>query len=138
MSNGKPIPAELRSFIASQALFKTLTKSSMDLLMQDGLVYSYQSSEYIIEENQKNPYLFLILSGSAEARINKTPVGKIEAGELAGEISMAGISPPVGSVVAESEVEVAAFPLATIDRIAKSDQKFFQRLREAGFQRISG
>jgi len=138
MTKGQSIPAELRSFIAAQPLFKPLARDSMDMLMQDGLFFFYHPSDYIIEESQKNPYLFLILKGLAEARINKTSVGKIEAGELAGEISMAGISPPVGSVVADTEVEAMAFPLATINHIAKADRRFFQRLREAGFQRISG
>lgn len=131
------IPAELRTRIASQSLFKALAKEAVESLIQQGRIFTYSPDESIIEENCKNLHLFLILKGSANALINGTPVGIVEAGEFAGEISMAGISPPVASVVAKTEVEAAAFPWSAIRQLAKSDKQFANRLRESGFHRIS-
>jgi len=131
------IPAEFRSLIESRDLFSDLPASAINELMKGGRLRSIKGSEHLIDENQPNEFLFLVIKGTAIAMINKTEVGRIETGEFAGEISSAGISPPVASVVAENACDVAAFPVSLIHDLAEQHPAFAKRLREAGFHRIS-
>ncbi|MDX8408145.1 MAG: cyclic nucleotide-binding domain-containing protein [Mariprofundaceae bacterium] len=137
MPDTQTIPASLRQQIAASTLFTGLPDSAIDTLMQEGRILSFKAGAQLIVENQDNEYLFLILQGSASAQMNDTPVGDIQAGEFAGEISSAGISPPVASVIATSDIEAAAFPVSLIHALAEAHPDFSSRLLEAGFHRIS-
>jgi len=133
-----PIPEELRSLIAAQPLFESLPEEALVKLIAEGQLMHFDSGESMIEENTPNETLFLLLKGTATAIINETPVGRLEPGDIAGEISTAGISPPIASVVAETNVEAIAFPVDTVARIAETDTGFGKRLRDAAFRRVSG
>jgi len=137
MPDTQTIPASLRQQIAASTLFTGLPNRAIDALMQKGRVLTFRLGERLIEEDQENKYLFFILHGEASARMNDTPVGDIQTGEFAGEISSAGISPPVASVVATSDIEAAAFPVSLIHSLAEAHPDFSDRLLEAGFHRIS-
>jgi len=138
MPNQQAIPSTWRQPIAANALFACLPDAAIDSLMLEGRILTFKAGAHLIEENQDNAFLFLILKGSASALMNGTPVGDILAGELAGEISSAGISPPVASVIASSDIEAAAFPISLIHALAEAHPDFSGRLLEAGFHRISG
>jgi len=138
MATHTPIPEELRSLIAAQPLFESLPAEALAELIADGRLMRFAGGESMIEENTPNETLFLLLKGTATAIINETPVGRLEPGDIAGEISTAGISPPIASVVAETEVEAAAFAVESVARIAEAHAEFGKRLRDAAFRRVSG
>lgn len=138
MATHTPIPEELHSLIAAQPLFEPLPEEALAELIAEGQLMRFDSGESMIEENTSNEVLFLLLKGTATAIISETPVGRLEPGDIAGEISTAGISPPIASVVAETDVEAVAFPVDAVARIAETDAGFGKRLRDAAFRRVSG
>jgi len=138
MPDKNTIPAEFHPLIASQAMFAALPPEAIKHLISESQLQQFKPAEHLIDENMQNAFLFLLLQGSANAMINRTTVGKLEAGDFAGEISSAGISPPVASVVATATLTVAAFPMAAIHNLARAHPAFAKSLREAGFHRISG
>ena len=60
------------------------------------------------------------------------------AGDVAGEISISGISPPIATVTAETDVEVIAFPSESMNRCIEKHPEFGRRLRESAIRRIAG
>lgn len=138
MAARTPIPAELHALIAAQPLFEPLPKDALDQLIADGELMTFASGEQLIEENTPNEILFLLLKGAATATINETPVGQLEPGDIAGEISTAGISPPIASVIADTDIEAVAFPVESVIRMADEHPDFGRCLRDAAFHRVSG
>ncbi|HKI59510.1 MAG TPA: hypothetical protein VKA23_00620, partial [Mariprofundaceae bacterium] len=74
----------------------------------------------------------------AVANMNGTEAGILEAGDIAGEISMSGISPPIASVIARSEVESVAFPSSAIAQAILEHPEFGRSLKQSAIQRIIG
>ena len=124
--------------IASQALFTGLAPASLARLVSAARMMRHAAGDILIRENSVNDRLFLIVDGEARVDSNGTMIGRLAAGDLAGEISSAGISPPVATVQADSELQTLSFPALLIAEIAGHDAVFARRLRQAAFQRISG
>jgi len=122
----------------AQRLFNGLDETLMARLASEAKLANYAAGDTLITENSPNQQLFLIVEGRASATSNGTRIGKLGAGELAGEISSARISPPVATVRADSPLTAISFPIPLIAEIAGSDQGFSRRLRQAAFHRISG
>jgi len=138
MPTKRPIPKELNPLIAVQPLLEVLPASACDQLISESTMISFEPGEMLIRENEENLLLYFILKGEATVEMNGTAVADLEAGDVAGEISISGISPPVATVIARTAVEVIGFPAASITRTISAHPEFGQRLKNAAFQRISG
>ncbi len=138
MPNKRPIPKELNPLIAVQPLLEALPASAREQLISDSNMISFEPGELLIQEDEENLQLYFILKGNAKVEMNGTVVGWLEAGDVAGEISISGISPPIATVSAESEIEVIAFPSESMSRTMEQHPEFGRRLREAAIRRISG
>ncbi len=123
--------------LASQPLFDGLPRQTLEALAHACPVSSFEAGYRLITENQSAPAnLYIVLEGQACVTINGTEVGRLQAGDLAGEISSAGISPPVADVVATTDMQALAIPHAVLGELAAGDADFKQRLRRAAFARI--
>lgn len=138
MPVSKPIPKELNTLIEVQPLLTPLPQDAREKLIADSSVMSFSAGELLIEENEPNHFLYLLLKGHASAIMNGTLAGELEAGDVAGEISAIGMSPPVASVIAKSEMEAIAFPVESIIKMAREHAEFGERLKRAAIRRISG
>jgi len=138
MPVSKPIPDALNALITVQPLLAPLPQEMRDVLIADSSVISFNRGEVLIEENKPNHFLYLLLKGNATAIMNGTSAGVLEAGDIAGEISAIGMSPPIASVIADSELETVAFPIESIIKMARKHTEFGERLRKAAIRRISG
>lgn len=138
MSTSKPIPKELSTLIAVQPLLEALPQSAKDGLIASASLMAFERGETMIHEDEKNDFLFLLLKGEAKAIMNGTTVGRLEPGDVIGEISAIGMSPPIASVIADSQVEAVAFPATAIIQTTRSHAEFGSRLRKAAVKRISG
>jgi signal-transduction protein with cAMP-binding, CBS, and nucleotidyltransferase domain len=122
--------------LTAHPLFAELPPKTLEALAHSCLVSSFEKGHRLITENQATPELFIILKGQARVTINGTEVGRLDGGELAGEISSAGISPPIADVVAATDLEALAIPRAVLNDIAADHATFKRRLRQAAFRRI--
>jgi len=138
MSVSKPIPEALNTLISVQPLLDPLPEEMRNTLIADSSVISFDAGELLIEENEPNHFLYLLLKGRATAIMNGTSAGELEAGDIAGEISAIGMSPPIASVIADSDLEAVAFPVESIIKAARNHNEFGERLRKAAIRRISG
>ncbi len=138
MPTSKPIPKELYALIGEQPLLTVLPTDIRNRLIADASLMMFAGGEVLIHENEPNTFLFLMLKGEATAIMNATPAGKLEAGDVAGEISAIGISPPIATVIADTEVNAIAFPATSIIRTAQTHAAFANCLRKAAFRRVSG
>lgn len=125
--------------LASQPLFAGLARQTLEAIVHACPVSSFEAGHRLITENQRAPAnLYIVLEGQARVSINGTEVGRLTAGDLAGEISSAGISPPVADVVAATDMQALVIPHAVLADLAAGDTAFKQRLRRAAFARIQG
>jgi CRP-like cAMP-binding protein len=138
MPVSKPIPKELNALIEVQPLLTPLPQGAREKLIAESTVMSFNAGEILIEENEPNHFLYLLLKGEASAIMNGTVAGELEAGDVAGEISAIGMSPPIANVIAESNLEAIAFPVESIIRAAREHAEFGERLRRAAIRRVSG
>ena len=138
MPVSKPIPKELNALIEVQPLLVPLPQDAREKLIAESTVMSFNAGELLIEENEPNHFLYLLLKGRASAIMNGTVAGELEAGDVAGEISAIGMSPPIANVIAESNLEAIAFPVEFIIKAAREHAEFGERLRKAAIRRISG
>jgi signal-transduction protein with cAMP-binding, CBS, and nucleotidyltransferase domain len=122
--------------LAAHPLFAELPAETLGALARCSLVSTFEKGHRLITENQAAPELFIILKGQARVTINGTEVGRLDAGELAGEISSAGISPPIADVVAATDLEALSIPRAVLNDIAADHAAFKRHLRQAAFRRI--
>jgi len=138
MSVSKPIPDALSTLVTVQPLLDPLPEEMRSALIAESSIMSFNAGELLIEENEPNHFLYLLLKGSATAIMNGTSAGRLEAGDIAGEISAIGMSPPIASVIADSDLEAIAFPVESIIKAAREHAEFGERLRKAAIRRISG
>ncbi|MCF7822500.1 MAG: cyclic nucleotide-binding domain-containing protein, partial [Mariprofundaceae bacterium] len=137
MPVSKPIPKELNALIEVQPLLAPLPQDAREKLIADSSVMSFNAGELLIEEDEPNYFLYLLLKGQASAIMNGTQAGELEAGDIAGEISAIGLSPPIASVIADSDLEAIAFPVESIIGAAREHAEFGERLRRAAIKRVS-
>jgi CRP-like cAMP-binding protein len=138
MSTSKPIPKELATLVAVQPLLEALPQTARVQLIASATLMAFDAGEIIIRENEKNLFLYLLLKGEAKAMMNGTPAGRLEPGDVAGEISAIGMSPPIASVIADTDVEAVAFPAESILQAFQIHSEFASRLRKAAFKRVTG
>jgi signal-transduction protein with cAMP-binding, CBS, and nucleotidyltransferase domain len=118
-------------------LFSGLAPNTLAALVHACPVSHFAAGHCLIAENQPTPAsLYVVLAGQARVTINGTEVGRLQAGDLAGEISSAGISPPVADVVAATDMQALAIPHAVLRELVAGDAAFKQRLRRTAFARI--
>ena len=122
--------------LAGHPIFADLPGHTLEELARSCLISSFKKGHRLITENQATQDMFIILSGQARVTINGTEVGRLNAGEVAGEISSAGISPPIADVVADTDIEALAIPRAVLNDISAEHAGFKKRLRQAAFRRI--
>ena len=134
----RPIPTELVALIEVQPVLKELPQSARRKLISEASLMTFTKNVAMIEEDKKNGFLFLLLKGEAVAIMNGTEAGALEAGDIAGEISMSGISPPIASVITRSEVEAVAFPSSAIAQAILENPEFGRSLKQGAIQRIIG
>ncbi len=137
MPVSKPVPEALNTLITVQPLFSSLPQNAREQLISDSTLIRFSAGERLIEEDKKNNFLYLILKGKATAMMNGTAAGYLEAGDVAGEISAIGISPPIASIIADTELETVAFPAEAIVQASQSYAEFASLLRKAAFKRVS-
>jgi len=134
----KSIPTELITLIEVQPVLKELPPSARRKLISEASLMTFTKDVAMIEEDKKNGFLFLLLNGEAVAIMNGTEAGILEAGDIAGEISMSGISPPIASVITRSEVESVAFPSSAIAQAILEHPEFGRSLKQDAIRRITG
>jgi len=134
----KTIPKELITLIEVQPLLQCLPENARYNLIHEASLISFHENDRLINEDEANDFLFLLLKGKAEAVINGTAVGMLEAGDIAGEISISGISPPIADVIAKTEVDAVAFSAQSMKEAIDAHPEFGKRLKEAALRRISG
>jgi len=133
----KSIPDQLSTLIAVQPLLEPLPQKAREALISEAALMNFEQGETLIREDETNDHLFILLKGEAVAIMNGTEAGRLEAGDVAGEISAIGISPPIASVIADSEIEAVAFPATAIVGMAQTHPEFGRRLKSAAIRRIT-
>ena len=130
MSKSKAPPAE------QHPLFQLLPQNIRTDLFAKGKQVSFQKGETLIHENEFNESLYLLTKGSAKVVMNGTEVASLVAGDIAGEISSAGLSPPIADVIAESELEALALPIDLVNDISMNHPEFAAKMRDIGMRRV--
>ena len=137
MSITRTIPNELVALIDVQPLLQSLPENTRYKLIHDAGLMAFDKGERLINENETNNFLYMLLKGEADAIINGTIAGTLEAGDIAGEISISGVSPPIADVIAKTEVEAVAFSARSMSETIEAHPEFGKRLRDAALRRIS-
>ncbi len=136
MASNRSIPSSAHGIIDAHPLFAMLTPDELTMLKSEGRLIAYRDGETMIEEHAARPGLFLILRGCGIAIINGTPAGRIEPGDVAGEISSARLSPAVATVVAEGDTEALHWSEDTVQMLCSKNPAFARALTDRALQRF--
>lgn len=127
-----------KSLANAHPLFQMLPDDLRSDLVARGSLVTLPPKAFLIEENEFNHYLYLLIKGTARVIMNGTEVSKLSDGDIIGEISAAGLSTPIASVVTETTLKAFAFPIEAVNDAALAHPAFAQKLREIGMNRVSG
>lgn len=124
------------SDLQAQKLFSALTENELQQLCDSGVLQNYNKNERLIREGAMNHFLFLITNGSVHIKSYGVKVAKLTSGSLIGEVSAAGLGAPIADVIASGAVSAFKFPVEAINKIARSNPAFEQRLHEEAMSRV--
>ncbi len=130
------IEASIEEILREHEVFRTLGENARKQLASVARAAHFAAGDTLIREGEFNEALLLLLQG--EARVEGGDGGviaRLGKGAILGEISASGMSLPVASVIAESEVEALAFPIEAVSGIAFEEEAFADALRELGMRR---
>lgn len=125
-----------RAAVRAHPLFGKLPEQLLDPLLEKAETMRINAGEKLITQDKFNPYLFLLLQGKAAVIVDGEPVSTLGPGEVAGEISTAGLSSPIADVQASEEVVAIAFPIEEINNAAFELQSFAEDIRALGMRHI--
>jgi len=128
---------ELHKLVSGHTFFHSLPEEARIHLAEKSVVMEVEPGAALIKHGEFNYYLFLLAKGEAEVIRNGELIEKLQAGNIFGEVSAAGLSLPVADVIAKSDVLAFAFPIDLISETAESYPKFSEHLREIGMQIVS-
>lgn len=123
-----------RSAVSAHPLFGRLPDSALDQLLEKGEEQQLAAGEKLITQGEFNHHLFLILRGEAEVIVDGECVSLLGPGEVAGEISITGLSAPIADVQAKEALSVIAFPTEDINNVAFEQEAFAEALRALGMR----
>jgi CRP-like cAMP-binding protein len=123
-----------RSAATAHPLFGRLPEATLDALLEKAEEMKIPAGENLITEGEFNPHLFLILQGEAEVIAGGDSVSTLGPGDVAGEISTAGLSSPIADVKATRDLAVIAFPIEEINNVAFEMENFAEALRALGMR----
>ena len=127
---------DLIATVVLHPLFQTLPLDACAELCQQSLVVKLVDGEVLITEDELNHSLFLIVQGVARVVMNETEVPDMQSGEIIGEISVSGISPPIASVIAKGDMEVIIFPSEAIHSLMQAHKEFAKNIKALGAERV--
>jgi CRP-like cAMP-binding protein len=97
---------------------KYLTGNDMALLRSISRRQTFKPREIIIAINSRPNAMFLLISGTAAVEVMRnTPIAKLTAGDICGEMAFLEDNAASASVVAETETEVYVLDLPKISEI---------------------
>jgi len=117
-------------------LFAILSDEQRARLAERAEERRLQKGEVLIREGEENPYLYVLRSGEVEILSYDVRIKKLKPQAVLGEISTAGLSRPVATVRAATDVLVWAFPREVVTEVAMEHEEFGERLRDLAMTRI--
>ncbi|MCF7820982.1 MAG: cyclic nucleotide-binding domain-containing protein [Mariprofundaceae bacterium] len=126
----------VKDIFEKHSLFSLLPDDVQVKLIGLGEVKHYKPGEKLITEGEFNHSLFLILEGSVCISSSGETIALLVGNRIVGEISSSGMGSPVADVIADSEVEVIAFPVDVITDCSIDYPDFGDQLRQIGMNRF--
>lgn len=116
-----------RENVAKLTVIPTLKAFSTDQLgtiLRQSRIRQYESGETIIEEGQRDPWLYFLLSGAVSLSKDGVPLGRLEGeGEVMGEMSLVDGTPRSTTIRAEDDVTCLAVDTSASNTVAGADEK---------------
>ncbi len=125
-----------RTMILSHPLFQQLSDEEITALADRSTERKLEDGEKLIERGEFNYFLYLITGGSAEVLLEDGFTAPLGEGDLVGEISVSGMSSPVGDVTVKGGMSVLAFPIDLIADLEVEHEEFAEKLRAIASERI--
>ncbi|RME81732.1 MAG: cyclic nucleotide-binding domain-containing protein [Zetaproteobacteria bacterium] len=117
-------------------LFAILSDAQRERLAAAGSELRVSKGKAFIREGEENPYLFVLREGEVDVLSYGVKVKTLKPQAVIGEISTAGLSRPVATVVAATDCVLWAFPRDVVTEIAFEHEEFGERLRDLAMTRI--
>ena len=75
---------------------------------------------HLMDQDRKGDHCYVVLDGTVEVRIDGHPVAEVGPGEIVGELSLIDREPRSASVVAKTDVRLAAISASDFDALIES------------------
>jgi CRP/FNR family cyclic AMP-dependent transcriptional regulator len=109
-----------------------LTDQDSMWIANNGEKITYPKGSSLINAGQASNYLFIILDGSAAVQTARGKfLAKVHSGDILGEMSFIDSTPPIASVIANSECKVLCIKKSLIKAKLKADEGFSARFYKA-------
>ncbi len=130
--------ARITDALRHTGLFERLPEASVEHLAKQMNTFSYDEGEQIIEGDTRGQLgrMYVVLSGTAEARVDDTVVGSFGPGDHFGEMSLLDGGPRSATVVATSALELAGLSSWNLRASIEEDPALAIHLIEVLAQRL--
>ena len=115
--------------------FAGSSKAELRTIAAAGVIVTVPKGWSLMWEKTPADKAYVVLSGTASARIGDTEVGTIEPGELVGEMAIVNRRLRSATVVAATDLSVLHFTREAIERLAREIPAFAGALANAAAKR---
>jgi CRP/FNR family transcriptional regulator, cyclic AMP receptor protein len=110
------MPDDLKT-LREVPLFSEMSGRDLRRVMEIAKEVTHEPGQPIVEADQEGVGFHLILAGTAEAIVGKTPVGTLGPGDYFGEMSLLDGKPRSATVIAITQLRTLALPSWTFNQL---------------------
>jgi len=125
-------PSSSNSFGIKMDSLRELKKGDLAKLIKEARIEKFEAGQKLIEVGDEHQVLYIVQKGELSIEMEyhgqAIPIASCSAGDIIGEISMLDKKSASASVVAATDVELAAIDHGTIARLSKTDSELGMRL----------
>lgn len=136
--NDGAAPSEERILerLATFSLFADLSASQLSAIAHEFEEAYFARDDRVLRRGLRGSGFYLILEGSAAARVNGRLENRLLPGDFFGEISALLDVPPSADVIAETELRCLILPAASLERILVAHPRLALRMLQVEARRL--
>ena len=124
--------------ISQMPLFSGCSKSMLRDVARAADEVHLDEGEVLVQEGERLRHAYVLVSGSAAARVDGETVGTVAEGEVIGELAMFDPAPATATVVATGPTELLAMEQGAFEQIVRADPDLAVHLLRTLARRFHG
>jgi len=114
------IGMEITDGVRLADLFRDLPEGDLYHLARISYLVEYKAGTVLVKQGDKPLNVYILVEGAAEVRVDGSPVGKIEAGEIFGEMALVEQTVRSADVVLTKDAKVVEILISRLERLMEA------------------